>query len=151
MRDAFGKCCLRTSAPPNRTFRVVSVFPVLTLPLLPSHIQQNQRFPAFDFRAVTPIFVRTFRVYSNRPLIPGKPCRVLKPLKSDRHASPCYCRVSSDSQKHDNQREEIKRWLNGGYAVTSASRSPATKTVRPSCTTVLQTLSILSPAANRHV
>jgi hypothetical protein len=25
----------------------------------------------------------------------------------------CYCRVSSDSQKHDSQREEIKRWLKG--------------------------------------
>lgn len=25
----------------------------------------------------------------------------------------CYCRVSSDSQKHDSQREESKRWLKG--------------------------------------
>ncbi len=25
----------------------------------------------------------------------------------------CYCRVSSASQKHDSQREEIKRWLKG--------------------------------------
>jgi DNA invertase Pin-like site-specific DNA recombinase len=25
----------------------------------------------------------------------------------------CYCRVSSDSQKHDSQQEEIRRWLEG--------------------------------------
>ena len=25
----------------------------------------------------------------------------------------CYCRVSSDTQKHDSQRSEIKRWLTG--------------------------------------
>ena len=25
----------------------------------------------------------------------------------------CYCRVSSDTQKQDSQREEIKRWLTG--------------------------------------
>ena len=29
----------------------------------------------------------------------------------------CYCRVSSDSQKHDSQREEIKRWLEGNQIV----------------------------------
>jgi DNA invertase Pin-like site-specific DNA recombinase len=25
----------------------------------------------------------------------------------------CYCRVSSDSQKHESQKEEIRRWLKG--------------------------------------
>jgi DNA invertase Pin-like site-specific DNA recombinase len=40
--------------------------------------------------------------------------------RSEKTALPritCYCRVSSDSQKHDSQREEIKRWLKGNRIV----------------------------------
>lgn len=34
----------------------------------------------------------------------------------------CYCRVSSDSQKHDSQKEEVRRWLKGNRIKLSEVR-----------------------------